>query len=491
MTLERSTPIKTNSLTAALSILVSMLICTLSISPVYADETSLNVAIDAYLVGFRACNEANNLRSSDLAQAKANFNYYTQQLNKAIAIDETILITSSREMETNIKYCKRVESNIQRAEATPILEQGIDFCKLSKAALTDSNLTLAASEIGQYQELKEQALIIAPDLMEVFVLASKIRTCTRVEEKLQKAVNAATLAEEEMKKAIIAYQDFKAQCETARQFTSKPNFGIYQLLKANKLLTQAHKRKKSARQNAKAFELAEKNPSSENAIALVSLIKESQQCESDVSSAIRRVTKAKRSNQKQLSNASKSLASALKECKSAQKEFKSPLTAAEINTLKGLYNATSDVKESITSNKLIMDLSQQHKTWPQSKSLKQNLKSTTSCLSIFDATLKAIKPIPNTPVIIDSNATPDPDPDTDTDTDTDTLTKAENLDNTTTNPAQTNTSLKTPPTPTEEISEKLTEAEVTNNTEDSDDEFDEFDTNDPSQKHKSWLDVIN
>ncbi len=476
MTLERRTPIKTNSLTAALNIVVSLLICTLSVSPVHADETSLNLAIDTYLVGFRACNEANSLRSSDLAQAKANFSYYTQQINKAIAIDESILLTSSREMDTNIKYCKRVESNIQRAEATPILEQGIDFCKSSKSALSNNDLTLAANEIGQYQELKEQALIIAPDLMEVFVLASKIRTCTRVEEKLQKAVNTATQAEEEMKKAIIAYQDFKAQCENARQFTNKPNFGAYQLTKANKLLTQAHKRKKSARQNAKAFELAEKNPNSENAVALVSLIKESQQCESDVSSAIRRVTKTQRNNQKQLSNASKSLASALKECKSAQKEFKKTLTIAELNSLKGLYNATSDVKESITSNKSLVNIGQKYKNWPQSKSLKQNLKDTTSCLSIFAATLKATKPIPNTPVAIDNSSEPTPS----------TVQKEETSDNTATNTEPASTTLK------RELAEGTNN--TTNNTNDvegGDEEFDEFDTNTTSKKHKSWLDVIN
>ncbi|MBV1921103.1 MAG: hypothetical protein KUG73_10515 [Pseudomonadales bacterium] len=479
MTLERSTPIKTNGLTAALNIIVSLLICTLPSSSVYADETSLNLAIDTYLDGFRACNEANNLRSSDLAQAKANFNYYTQQLNKAIVIDEAILLTSSREMDTNIKYCKRVESNIQRAEATPLLEQGIDFCKSSKTALSDNNLTLAASEISQYQEFKEQALIIAPDLMEVFVLASKIRTCTRIEEKLQKATNSAAQAEEEMKKAIIAYQDFKAQCKSAWQVTNKQNFGIYQLSKANKLLTQAHKRKKSARQNAKAFELAEKNPNSENAIALVSLIKESQQCESDVSSAIRRVTKAQRNNQKQLSNASKSLASALKECKSAQKEFKNTLTVAELNTLRGLYNATSDVKESITSNKALINTSQQYKSWPQSKSLKQNLKNITSCLSIFSATLKATTP--STLLVIENNNEPN-------------LSNSEQpkeiVDNATINTEPVSTTLKPSLAPAEEATKK-TETGDTSDPEGSDDEFDEFDINDPAKKHKSWLDVIN
>ena len=481
MTLERSTPIKTNSLTAALSIIVSLLICTLSSAPVHGDETSLNMAIDTYLVGFRACNEANNLRSSDLAQAKANFNYYTQQVNKAISIDEAILLTSSREMNTNIKYCKRVESNIQRSEATPILEQGIDFCKSSKAALSNNNLAQAANEIGQYQELKEQALIIASDLMDVFVLASKIRTCTRVEEKLQKAVNAAAQAEEEMKNAIIAYQDFKAQCEAARQFTNKSNFGVYQLSKANKLLTQAHKRKKSARQNAKAFELAEENPTSENAIALISLIKESQQCESDVSSAIRRVTKAQRSNQKQLSNASKSLASALKECKLAQKEFKGPLTVAELNSLKGLYNATSDVKESITSNKSLVNISQKYKNWPQSKSLKQNLKDTTSCLSIFSATLKATKPIPNTLVVIDNDNEPTSNEAQEESAGGDTVTNTE----------PNSTTLNKSLTAAEDTAGELTEANNTNNVEGGDDEFDEFDTNSSSPKHKSWLDVIN
>lgn len=486
MTLEHSAPSKINSLTASLRIIVSILLCTLTPSFATADDTSLNLAIDTYLDGFRACNEANNLRASDLAQAKANFSYYTQQLNKAIAIDETILLTSSREMDTNIKYCKRVESNIQRAEATPILEQGIDFCKSSKAALSDNNLALAAGEIHQYQELKEQALIIAPDLMEVFVLASKIRTCTRIEEKLQKAEAAAAQAEEDMKKAIMAYQDFKAQCEAARQFTSKSSFGIYQLSKANKLLTQAHKRKKSARQNAKAFELAEKNPNSENAIALVSLIKDSRQCESDVSSAIRRVTKAQRNNQKQLSNASKSLASALKECKTTQKEFKKTLTVAELNTLKGLYNATSDVKESITSNKALMLTSQKYKSWPQSKSLLQNLKDTTSCLSIFEATLKATKPIPNTPVVIDTSNETAPA----------TIEKNEDLADTT-NTAPASDTLKTTVNTSSPLTNKTqresaeTDSVADLEEGDDDDEFDEFDTTDPAQKHKSWLDVIN
>lgn len=464
MTLER------NILTNPLSIIVGILLCTLSISNGHADETTLNLAIDEYIDGFRACNEANNLRTSDLAQAKANFNYYTQQLNKAIAIDEAILQTNAREMSTNIKYCKRVESNIQRAEATPILEQGIDFCHSSKSALSDKNLTLAKQEISQYQQLKEQALIIAPDLMDVFVLASKIRNCSRVEEKLLKAEAAVAQAEEQMKKAILEYQDFSAQCTTARQFTSKPNFGAQQLSQANRLLSQAQKRKKSARQNEKAFELAEENPTSENAIALSTLIKESQQCEAEVSSAIRRVTKTKRSHQKKLSNASKSLASALLECKDAQKQLTKPVTASELNRLKGLYNATSDVKESIASNATLVSISQSHKTWPQSKSLQQNLKNTTACLSILSATLKATKPIPNEPLVIKENTPVE-----------NTVSEAEEPTNTPT-PLTTAPQPTTPPDIAEESDEEL---------EDTAEEFDEFETESPSQSHKSWTDIIN
>lgn len=463
-----------------LGLIVSVAILIAPINSTHADDASLDLAIDEYIKGFRACNEANNLRTTDLAQAKANFNYYTQQLSKAISIDETILQTTLREMHTNISYCKRVENNLQRTEASPLLEQGIDFCKSAKSAIATNDLSLASQEILQYQQFKEQALIIAPDLMDVFALASKIRTCTRVEEKLQKALESAALAEEEMKKAILAYQSFKAQCETARQFVNSSSFNMSKLQKANTLLKQAQKNKKSARKNEKAFELAEENPDSENAIALTALINETGTCEGEVSSIIRRTTKTQRSHERQLSNASKSLAAANRECVEAQKELNNPVTQDNLNRLKGIYNASSDVKESITSDTSLLSINKAHKNWPQSKSLNQNLKNTTSCLSILTAMLKATKPVQEVAII---ESTP---------------TELENKESET----QDQTTI-TDDIFEENQSETTNEtidasSEETNNTDpaattedDFLDDFDSFNENDPDEDKKSWTNIIN
>ena len=444
---------------AILGLFISVAMLIAPIHSANADEASLDLAIDEYIDGFRACNEANNLRDSDLAQAQANFNYYTQQLSKAIAIDETILQTSLREMQTNISYCKRVEANLKRTEATPLLEQGIGFCKSAKSAIATNNLPLATEDIQQYQELKEQALIIAPDLMEVFALASKIRTCTRVEDKLQKALASAAMAEKEMKQAILAYQAFKAQCETARQFVNSPSFSMSKLQKANKLLKQSQKSKRSARKNDKAFELAEENPNSENAIALSALVKDTGACEEEVSSIIRHTTKTKRRHEKQLSNASKSLAAANQECIEAQKELNIPVTQSSLNRLKGTFNASSDVKESITSDKILLSISKAHKSWPQSKSLNQNLRNTTSCLSILAATLKATKPIQD-PLAIEAN--------TELGKGAEELlsNKAETLDS--------STSTNSATTEFEEL-----------------DDLDDLDNNAPEKDKNSWINIIN
>ncbi|OUS29968.1 hypothetical protein A9Q99_07875 [Gammaproteobacteria bacterium 45_16_T64] len=458
-------------------IIFAILTCSFSAQRAMADETTLDLAISEYIKGFRACNEANNLRTSDLAQAKANFHYYSQQLSKAISIDDAVLHTTSREMATNIKYCKRVESNLQRAEATPILEQGIEYCKSAKSALSSGNLTLANEELNQYRQLKEESLDIASDLMEVFALASKIRTCTRVEEKLAKAESAASQAEDEMKKAIAAYQTFNTQCDIAKQYVSSPTFDINQLLKANKLLNNARKSKKGARKNEKAFELADESPNSESAATLTSLIKSSRNCENVVSTAIRRATKVKRSYEKDLSKASKSLAAALKECKSAQHELRKPLTIAALDGLRGIYHATSDVRDTISSNESLLKISQLHKGWPQSKSLKQNLKNTSSCLSIFTATLKATKPIPNQTVSIEPEAIiAKPEKEVvieEVQKATDELVVSE----TQSQPTNTQQDSTPPPSPVVE------EEDI--------DEFDEFDQDQEAAPKKSWVDIIN
>src|SRR3990167_7014685 len=201
----------------------TLLLASLLLLPGIAMADSFEDAVNEYLRGFKECTEANTLR------------------------------TNQRDMDKNLRYCERVELDIKRAEATPILEKGFTYCDTAKTALDSGDVATAQTNLDEYKRYRDDAFIITETIMEVFAMASKVRACSRVEEKLAEASLKESAVAAAMTKAATDYQSFLTECTGAKTAITSPKFSLNSLDGVNQQLNNAMKFKKAARENGDAF----------------------------------------------------------------------------------------------------------------------------------------------------------------------------------------------------------------------------------------------
>ncbi len=282
-----------------------------------ANTSSFDQAVNEYLKGFRACNEANQLRSTNINEANKQFEYYKQQLELAVSIDESILTSHERGMSRNLDYCKRVEDNLQRAEATPVLQHAFGFCEASRKAYKESRYQQAREEFEKYRRYKDEAYAITNSIDDVFVLASKVRSCARFESKLIKKEQEAKTLQLKLNETIALYEKFKQACDNTLTFVQRSDFGVGKLPKANQMLNSATKNKKAALAMKDALSYAAAHPQSEGAIKLASIQESSRACEGAVKEKIRAKIKEQRKLQSLITAENSRLQQSLKSCQKA------------------------------------------------------------------------------------------------------------------------------------------------------------------------------
>lgn len=347
--------------------------------PASASEDSFNQAVNLYLKGYADCREANTLRSEDLTAARTYFDRYLATLDQAAAIDPEILKTNARDMNANLKYCERVQVNLKMAEAAPVLEQGFEHCEKAKSAFDSKDFTIAQQEMVEYGVKRDQAFAITESIMEVFNLASQVRSCARFQEKLVSAKQATQAETAALLDAQQLLQAFNEKCNYALSYTRQTNFTVDTLSDANEKLSDALHYKKQAHANTLAFKAAEQQPDREESKAIKKLDEVGTRCETEVSSQIRNMTKQRRVTEKTLEDAIANLQQAAELCKSARKL--ALITPATDRTLNQAQASLQKMGPFLFAGDTaaIAALNSRHPQWPQSKRWEQLKGKTGRC----------------------------------------------------------------------------------------------------------------
>ncbi len=168
---------------------LKILTCSLlSLSAGVTLADSFDDAVTLYLKGFEHCSNAKSaLTDNQLDKALKAFAEYRSTTEQAAKIDPSIMSTSQRGMDSNLKYCNRVGTDIELAQGTPLLEQSLSHCDLAFDALKQGNAESAQQSYQQYIQGRDNALSVAPSLTSVFSLKSEIRRCDRLESKISNA----------------------------------------------------------------------------------------------------------------------------------------------------------------------------------------------------------------------------------------------------------------------------------------------------------------
>lgn len=347
----------------------------------WADSTSFDQAVNEYLKGFRACTEANSLRSTDILLAKDRFDIYLRQLDTAIAIDNTILQTSDRDMDANIQYCERVENNLKRAEAAPVLERAFTFCEQAKTTFEYQDFDETQALLEQYQRYKEDAFAITKSLMEIYALASQVRACGRLEEKLAERQKLQHEKKLSLERAITGFEKFKLECESTLAYIQSSKFGVAQLDQANSMLNSALKYKKNAHSEEDAFILLQQFPDKERSLVLAALISSARSCEAQVSDSLRSTSKEKRQQQKALADATDQLEQSLALCRDANNLMGTDTSTEQLAKAIEIYRQSAAIKKTIVANRNLINTGKMHAQSAEGHKFSQAMSLTKQCQS--------------------------------------------------------------------------------------------------------------
>lgn len=349
----------------------------------YASEATFNEAVNLYLKGYADCREANTLRSDDIEAARQFFDNYLKILDQAAAIDPSILQTDERDMNANLAYCERVDNNLKMAEAAPVLETGFAHCEQAKTAMAANDFSAAQQAIDAYAVQRDQALAITRNIMDVFSLASQVRACARLEEKLaqaRKASEAETTAIANLQQQLNSYSQ---KCQIALNFTRQSAFTVDTIDQANRLLADAQHYRKQAAGNAIANKVLKREPQPPETASLKQLDASAGRCEAEVASQIRSMSKQRSISEQTLDTAIANLQQAKSQCNSGIKL----VSQSAANT--DARNLDQHVRQLIQQGNTpaIAALAKRHPAWPQSKIWQQLSAQVGQCQQNLSAAL--------------------------------------------------------------------------------------------------------
>ena len=351
-----------------------------------ADAQSFDRAVNEYLKGFRACSDANVLRLTNIVEANKKFTYYQQQLDLAVSIDESILTSTERDMDKNLAYCQRVEDNLKRAEATPILQHAFTYCEAARSAYEAGQIQDARQQFEEYRRYQEDAYAITPTLDEVFVLASQVRSCSRFEEKLIEKEKQLAARKEILEQVVGLYQEAKLECESTLAYVKRPGFGVKELNTGNKMLKAALDKKAKADKMEAAFEYAARHPQAEASISLAELQETTKVCEGQVAEAIRTAAKQQRDYQSLVSRDNRLLKQSLDTCE----QVSDAVLQQNLELATQRYQQSADLKTRATGNNTV-NLVKSFPQWAESRGYNELLDKTRDCQQQASRSIKSLR----------------------------------------------------------------------------------------------------
>lgn len=225
----------------------------------WARADTFDDAVNHYLSGFDYCSAAKSaLADNNLARARSEFGRYEAVKKQAANMDKSILSTDRREMDSNIKYCERVGTDIELAVGKPVLDKALAECDQAYTQMKQGNAEPANAHYQQFLALRDEALGVAPSINTVFSLRSEIRRCERLKDRMASlnqqhaALGAATAA------ALDSSERFQSGCEAGAADLQKLDVSASDMQAARQRLTVLQGYQKEARSDAAALKAAAK-----------------------------------------------------------------------------------------------------------------------------------------------------------------------------------------------------------------------------------------
>ena len=383
----------------------------------YAD--SFDDAVTQFLRGFEYCKEAkSHLSAHRLTDARKALQEYHQILKQATAINGDILNTSKRGMDGNLKYCDRVERDVEVETGMPTMNKALAACDAAQQSLKNGKPDDAQQHYGDFKSLRDEALKQAPSLNDIFTVKNQISRCERIETKIttygqrQKARQLSVEAAQEES------NNYLASCQRTLENLNREKVDDPVLRDARQGLGSALSHKKSVSDEVLAYEVFEQNPQHPAKLAIDKNLSAGDQCMTKLQGTILDKEKELTAIKQQFEHYNHQLTSANSLCQKARTGAGGPVSGYDIS--KKDYEDAVKARDAIR-NSLAKDSNYgTYQGWDSVTGIESGMKSLNSCLNEANTKLNGLysrmislknaaqgKAVaPRTPIAVEINATP-------------------------------------------------------------------------------------
>ena len=347
-----------------------------------ADAESFERAVSIYLKGFQECVDGHTLRGKNIEQAKKKYQLYLNYKDEATAIDPTILTSSERDMQKNLRYCEKVYDNILRAEALPILEKGIAACEIAKTQLKEGKTEEAKQNIDIYNQFKTEALVSTESVLEIYSVASKVRLCGRVEAKIAKKEEEVEKLKNAGQMVLASLNEAQKQCDIAKNIVNNPSFDIKDLTIAKRTLKQVANKRKEATSNQIGLSTLEMFPEDEASVQINSLLSSTKACSGELNPKIAKIEKKQSRLIQTIAAASSQAEQGTKNCKTGEELLTaSTFQFGDLNKVQWYQAETDKISKKIAANKRALNAAKTYKGWKTSKKFNSQYSALNKCIA--------------------------------------------------------------------------------------------------------------
>ncbi|OUS05979.1 hypothetical protein A9Q81_04355 [Gammaproteobacteria bacterium 42_54_T18] len=352
------------------------------LGPIEAWADSFDDAVNHYLKGFDACQEANGLlRANRISAAKKKLNVYNKYLSEAEKMNSSIVKTNKRDMEGNIKFCRRVATNIEVEQATPFIDKAIAQCDLAQKALKEKKPDVAMEHLMAFKVHKEEAWNITEKLTDIFSIRNQVKRCQRLEKKILSAgkkQEASNLAIETVKEES---QSYAQTCNQALTFLNVKSIDEVSIKNAGKSIKLAKSHKKNVKDETVAFDIFAANPGHEANALVAGNLKKGDVCLAKAEKLAVKKRKDLDKANKTLSNYIAALANSAKQCEAARSITKTKASDKVYGKAKKAYQraqaSESKQRKNLRKDKYYLAYSNS----PKVKDINRVLSKVSNCLA--------------------------------------------------------------------------------------------------------------
>ncbi|MGC1510419.1 hypothetical protein [Ketobacter sp.] len=341
--------------------------------------------------GFDHCTKAKELLSNNrVGAARIALDKYNAMKAQASTLDGSILSTSKRGMDSNLRFCERVATDIELTLGRPLLDKAVASCAQVSIALGEGDLEQAQVSYAEFSSLKVQALDAAPSLNDQFSVRSQISRCERLEKKITRFQEKHEGLQLVVERTLDNGEMFLATCKGALQDLTKTPVSKGALAEAQRGLSSAKNASRVALSDGESLKLLSQPKYAAEKGIYDKKISQGNQCVEKLGAQIEKSKTQLSAIETELAAFNQTLAKANTNCREVLKKDAKNANAEQYQQAKKYHSsaiaARNQVKESLGKSSHFKERSD----WPEMRAINNSMTEVNACLESSKAHLNTM-----------------------------------------------------------------------------------------------------